>query len=98
MIRQDETEIMGNWIEVEGRVIDDKRCERIELLTNEYIEKIGFSSESGGWNTSFRDPLDKRLWERTYSYSNWHSGGSPTLISISQDEAKAKYPELFEKE
>lgn len=98
MIRQDETEIIGNWIEVEGRVIGDERCERIELLTNEYLEKIGFSSESGGWNILFRDPLDKRFWERTYPYSNWHGGGPATLISISQDEAKAKYPELFEKE
>ncbi len=98
MIRQDETKIIGHWVEVEGRVIGDERCERIKLLTNKYLKKIGFSSESGGWNTLFPEPLDKRFWERTYLHSDWHGGGPPTLISISQDEAKAKYSELFEKE
>ncbi|MDQ3634392.1 MAG: Imm27 family immunity protein [Acidobacteriota bacterium] len=98
MIRSHETEIIGNWIEVEEGVVGDEKCKRIEWLTSEYLKKIGFSSKSGGWNKLFQDPLDKRFWEQTYPHGDWHGGGPPALVNISQDEAIKKYPELFEKE
>jgi hypothetical protein len=94
MIGPDETEIIGNWIEVNGRVVGDAACERIEALTEHYLIKLGYSEESGGWETLFKDPNDKRLWMRTYPHGDWHGGGPPMLVRLSLEEAKIKFPNL----
>lgn len=95
MIRADETEIIGNWIEVGGRVVGDEACERVEMLTQNHLQKIGYSPESGGWDTLFRDPTDGRFWERMYPLSHMHGGGAPALVNLSEEEAMEKYSELF---
>jgi hypothetical protein len=96
MIREDETEIIGNWIEVDGRIVGDDACERVQLLTQYHLVKMNNSPESGGWETLFCDRKDGRFWERTYPHSDWHGGGPPALINLSEAEAKTKYPQLFD--
>jgi hypothetical protein len=44
----DEKELIGNWIEVDGEVDGDETCLRIQYLTAEYLERIGFSEAQGG--------------------------------------------------
>ena len=89
-----EREIVGQWVEVNGKVVGDAVCERIDSLTETHLEKIGFS-EYGAWETLYRDPGDGRFWERNYPHGEWHGGGPPALINLSEAEAKDKYPDLF---
>ena len=58
MIRADEFEIIGSWVEIDGRVIGDDTCGLVESLMENYLQKVGYSPESGGWHTLFRDPQD----------------------------------------
>jgi hypothetical protein len=94
MIGPRETEIVGNWIKSDDRVVGDEACERVIFLTGHYLIKLGASEQSGGWETLFRDPSDGRYWMRTYPHGEWHGGGPPALISLTLDEASAKFPEL----
>jgi hypothetical protein len=86
-----QTELMGRWEIVDGRVRADATGERIEWLTSNWLEKIAASKDSGGWETLFRDPDDGRYWERTYPQSEMHGGGPPSLIALSAEKAHAKY-------
>ncbi len=95
MIHPEETEIVGNWVVIKGSVQGDERCDRVDELTRSYLERLGYSPESGGWDTLFRDPTDGRFWERLYPQSYMHGGGPPALKLLSDDEAKEKYPQLF---
>lgn len=95
MIREEEVEIVGNWIEVDGRVVGDDACKRVQILTQDYLEKIGQSPESGGWETLFRDPKDGRFWVQTYPQSEMHGGGPASLTCLAADEAKKRFPHLF---
>jgi hypothetical protein len=82
-----ETELIGGWEMVVGRVRADGTCERIEWLVRSYLEKIA----SSNWETLFRDPVDGRYWERTYPMSEMHGGGPPSLFALSAEKAQAKY-------
>ena len=95
MIDPKETEIIGNWIAKDGRVIGDEACERVRRLAEAYLLKIG--SDWSGWDTLFKDPSDGRLWERIYLQGHMHGGGPPSLCYISKEEARAKYQNLFDK-
>lgn len=96
MIRAEEVEIVGNWIEVDGRCVGDDACERVHHLTQDLLEKIGQSPESGGWETLYRDPSDGRFWERTYLQGHMHGGGPPSLLNLSENEARKKYGQLLD--
>jgi hypothetical protein len=84
--------MVGNWIEIDGRIVGDETCERVQMLTDEYLIKVG--TDSSGWETLFRDPEDGRYWERTYPHGDWHGGGPPALYYLSDKEATEKY-QLF---
>jgi len=87
----DETEIIGEWILVKGKVKADKNCERIKYLIRKNLVKKAVSKQSGGWETLYQDPGDLRYWELTFPKSSWHGGGPPALINLSEEDAKKKY-------
>jgi hypothetical protein len=89
-LEPDETELIGQWILVDGEVDGDDACLRIQYLVSERLKKPG--KDRRGWETLFRDPRDGRYWERTYPNSSWHGGGPPALISLTEAQARAKYP------
>lgn len=89
MINPTETKIIGRWEEQRGSVVEDPACQRIKKLTKEDLQLITRSDD--GWSALYKDPTDGRLWELTYPNSDWHGGGPPSLIHISQEEAKKKY-------
>lgn len=93
--RPNETELIGQWIKDGDRVTGDETCHRINYLVEHYLKKIGFS-EYGAWETLYQDPEDGRYWERIYPHGEWHGGGPPALINLSEDEAKKKYFHLFQ--
>lgn len=93
-LRPSETTLVGNWIERAGKVVGDEACNRVNWLVERVLEEVAVSSQSGGWDTLYRDPADGRYWERTYPHSEWHGGGPPTLACISEEAAKKKYAAL----
>jgi len=84
-----ETELIGRWEMLGGRVRGDATCERIEWLTSSYLEKI--ANSGGGWETLFRNSDDGRYWERTYPMGDMQGGGPPSLFVLSAEKAHAKY-------
>lgn len=88
-INKEETKIVGHWIFDGTKMIADEQCKRIEWLTHNYLLKLG--ADSSGWDVLFQDPADKRYWERIYLNSEMHGGGPPSLILLSDSEAKEKY-------
>lgn len=84
-----ETLLTGKWLLVGSRPVEDDVCKRIFALTNSYLVKLG--SDASGWDTLYRDPGDKRLWELIYPQSGLHRGGAPQLRCMATEEAKQKY-------
>ena len=60
-IEPSETEIVGEWILVEDRVVATEACARIQRLVTSHLRRLG--DADGGWSTLFRDPNDDRFWE-----------------------------------
>lgn len=87
-ITTEETEVRGNWI-LEGGVVADEMCRRIEWLKSNWLQRV--STDSSGWEALYKDPYDGRYWELTYPQSELHGGGPPTLRFISDESAKSKY-------
>ena len=88
-LQPDETQLIGEWKLVNGVVVGNEACDRIDLLTSEYLKHI--ATDASGWEKLYRDPEDGRYWEHTYPHSEMHGGGPPTLTCISAEEAKRKY-------
>lgn len=90
-ITSSETDIVGNWITVVGKVRADEACERIEWLTTHDLRRVAVSPQSGGWETLFQDPNDGRFWEKTYPQGEMHGGGPPRLTALSVEKAHQKF-------
>ena len=88
-ILPNETEITGNWVTAEGRVVEDAACQRIAELVRTCLLELG--RDSSGWDALYRDPSDGRLWELIYPQSHLQGGGPPQLLCLSIDEARHKY-------
>jgi Immunity protein 27 len=86
-----EHDLVGKWMPMEGGVRADGTAERIVWLTKDVLEKVAGSQQWGAWETLFRDPVDGRLWERTYPNGEMHGGGPPRLTTIAVEQARAKY-------
>ena len=84
-----ETDLVGEWMVVDGRVVGNEACERIDLLISEYLEHV--ATDASGWEQLYRDPEDGRYWELTYPRSWMHGGGPRRLTCLTPEEAQAKY-------
>jgi hypothetical protein len=93
-LKANEKQLIGSWVKVNDKIVGDSICSRIAYLTENYLEKIGYS-EYGAWETLYRDPEDGRYWERIYPSGEQHGGGPAALISLSEVEAQSKYRNLF---
>jgi len=89
-LKPDETDLRGEWIVVDGKVIGNEICDRIAFLIKHYLKKVA----GGGWETLYVDPNDGRYWELTYPESEMHGGGPPSLAVLSKEQAEAKYGKL----
>ena len=88
-LQANETVLIGEWQSVGDRVVGNEACERIHLLTSQYLERV--ATDPSGWDKLYRDPGDERYWELTYPHSDWHGGGPPFLQCISLAQARATY-------
>lgn len=94
MLRPEETSLIGQWLVIDNEVVADETTLRINMLTEHFLEKMGYGPY-GAWETLYIDPKDRRYWEKTYLQSDLHGGGPPSLICLSAEAAKNKYPEAF---
>ncbi len=93
-VQSTESQLAGTWQRVgDGLQLDDV-SRRIERLTREALEPMSLSGD--GWSALYRDPIDGRLWERTYPARDARGEGPPHLQTISQEKATAKYPGLWD--
>lgn len=88
-LHQTETQLTGNWLSRDGRVIADETCERINELIRSHLQQLGH--DASGWDMLYRDPDDGRFWELTYPQGHLHGGGPPQLRCLTLDEARKKY-------
>jgi hypothetical protein len=90
-LRPDEADLVGKWVSVNGKVVNDETCERIHLLIRDrYVEKVA----GGGWDTLYRDLNDGRYWELTYPQGEMHGGGPPRLTFLSMKQVREKYGDV----
>ncbi|MBT3311608.1 MAG: hypothetical protein HN737_04700 [Desulfobacterales bacterium] len=59
LIKADETELKGKWVEKNGQAIEDETCKRINYIIKEVLTYL--STDSIGWEKLFKDPIDGRL-------------------------------------
>ena len=84
-----ETRLVGSWVEKNGSVVQDAVCERIQWLTDSYLEQVAVDGDN--WSALYRNPDDGSYWELTYPKSHMHGGGPPTLQRVSKGETHARY-------
>ena len=86
-----ETILAGSWLARDGKVHCDVTCERIDWLITHHLQMVAHSPQSGAWETLYKDPDDRRFWERTYPQGEMHGGGPPTLRYLTTEVAVEKY-------
>ena len=88
LIKPEETELQGFWIDLGSKVTPDSHWERILQLSSEYMEMLATGGD--GAEKLYRDPADGRLWELV-PVDPRIPAGPPLLQVISQSRAKEKY-------
>jgi hypothetical protein len=88
-IEKNETKIVGNWIFDGSRMFADEQCQRVDWLRNNYL--ILISVDKSGWLKLYQDPLDNRYWQLNFEFGEMQGGGPPSLILLSESEAKQLY-------
>lgn len=88
-LQSGETNLIGEWKVVDGKIAGNEACERIEYLVSSVLKEVG--RDATGWDILYRDPHDNRYWELIYPQSHMHGGGPPQLRCLTLVEAKTKY-------
>lgn len=89
ILSANEVNLVGEWLFIDGKVIGDQVCQRIEKLVANHLDELAHSP--GGWSILYQDPMDGRFWERTYPQGHLQGGGPPALNCIGQAEANLRY-------
>ena len=87
MLEPAETKLIGEWVIDDGKIKADKTCERIEWLITNSLKQVS----ADDWAALYLDPNDGRYWERTYPQSEMQGGGPPSLLNITEANARKKY-------
>jgi len=87
-----ETNLTGEWKLVDGEMMGNEACERIEYLVSNVLEEVG--RDATDWDILYRDPHDHRYWELIYPQSHMHGGGPPQLRCLTFTEARIKYGDI----
>jgi hypothetical protein len=89
VLRPDETDLVGQWLDTGNRIEGDAVSARIERLIGEHLVRV--AERADGSRTLYRDPLDGRFWERTYPYRTPRNDGPPRLTLVPTEHARAEY-------
>jgi Immunity protein 27 len=88
-LKPEETELQGFWLDLGSSVVPDSNWERIDKLTNNYLELVATGKD--GAIRLYRDPADGRFWELSRVAPQMKDGGPPLLSTIGAPEAAHKY-------
>lgn len=88
-LSSNEARLVGSWVEKSGSVVQDAVCERIQWLTDAYLEQVAVDGDN--WSALYRNSDDGNYWELTYPQSHMHGGGPPTLQRVSKSDAYKRY-------
>ena len=89
MVSSMDNRIVGNWIVVDGQVVGDEACDRIESRIENELSRV--ASRDGGWSVLYLDPSDGTYWEMTHPQGELQGGGPPQLDRLSSDEVTLHY-------
>ena len=81
-----ETEIIGQWSYIDGAIHEDVSTKRIHWLLEGYLIYIGV--DESGWQKRYVNPADGQCWELSFSQSQRHGGGPPTITRIDEGVAQ----------
>jgi hypothetical protein len=85
----EETELVGMWLDLGGKVTGDAVSDRVEWLTATRLEKL---AENGEIQAGlYRDPQDGRLWEKISPFA----GGPPALRVLTPAAATERFGRSF---
>ena len=84
-----ETEIIGSWVVVNGRLTEDETCRRLRSLVENHLQHVATSAD--GWEKLYQDPNDGRYWEWLYPQAEMQRGGPPALRVLSPETARRRY-------
>jgi len=84
-----ETQIVGKWLERDGKLVADENLERIDYLINSRLQHI--ADHESGWSSLYFDSNGKNYWEKSYPQSELHGGGPTTLTKLDNNKAKTVY-------
>jgi len=80
-LQLNEDQLVGSWKQIDGKVVADETCQRIQRLVSQVFEKIG--ADSTGWKRLDCDSRNRNLWRLTYP----HRWGSDRPANHSQSRA-----------
>jgi hypothetical protein len=84
-LKPEETELIGMWLDLGGKVMGDAVADRVIWLTETKLEKLADHPEEPA--ALYRDPRDARLWEKVHPFVN----GPPALRCITPADAAARF-------
>ena len=88
-LKPDETMLIGQWIDSNGKTLADYTCYRIESLIKRNLKKIAHNESEN--EMLYQDTNDGRYWELSYPQRTAHSQGPPMLQCLTADKANYKY-------
>jgi hypothetical protein len=88
-IGPDETEIIGSWVLVNGRMTEDDASRRIRLLLATRLRHVATTKD--GWEKLYQDSEDGRYWELTYPHGGMQGGGPQALLLADSEKVREKY-------
>ncbi len=84
-LKPTETELIGMWLDLGGKVTGDAIADRVEWLTATRLAKLGENRDELA--ELYRDPRDFRLWEKVLPCA----GGPPMLRCITPAAAESRF-------
>ena len=84
-LKEEETELVGMWLDLGVKVTGDAVSDRVEWLTATRLEKLAENGELLA--ELYRDPRDGRLWEKILPFAE----GPPTLRVLSPATARERF-------
>ena len=85
----DERELVGAWVERDGRRELDDVDRRIFWLVTRRLVPRGVTQLR--WEQLYQDPRDGRYWELTFPEGSLHGGGPRRLVWVAALVAREKY-------
>lgn len=84
-LNDEETELVGMWLDLGGKVTGDAVSDRVEWLTATRLEKLAENRDLLA--ELYRDSRDGRLWEKIFPFAD----GPPTLRLLSPNAATERF-------